>query len=64
MCVCGTDKSVFLLLISIMTELHKVLGSLQANVKKQILPKQHERNVVKVALCSVKVRKFQKLGYQ
>lgn len=64
MCVCGRDKSVFLLLISITTELNKVPGSLQTSVKKQILPKQHERNVVKVALYSLKVRKYQKLGYQ
>lgn len=41
---------------------HKVLSSLQTNVKKQIPPKQHDRNVVKVALYSLNVRKYQKLG--
>lgn len=41
-----------------------MLGSLQTNVKKQILPKQHVRNVVKVALYSLKVRKYQKLECQ
>lgn len=43
---------------------HKVLGSLQSNGEKQFLPKQHERNVVKVALYCLKVRKSQKLGCQ
>lgn len=62
-CVDGTDKCISIVYFHY-DRTHKVLGSLQTNVKKQLLPKQHERNVVKVALYSLKVRKYQKLECQ
>lgn len=64
-CVCGTDKSSCISITYFhYARTHKVLGSLQTNSEKQFLPKQHERSVVKVALCCLKVRKYQKLGCQ
>lgn len=65
MCVCGTDKSSCISITCFHDDrTHKALGSLQTNSEKQCLPKQHERNVVKVALYCLKVRKYQKLGCQ
>lgn len=65
MCVCGIDKSSCISITYFHYDrTHKVLGSLQTNGEKQFLPKQHERNVVKVALYCLKVRKYQKLGCQ
>lgn len=65
MCVCGIDKSSWISITYFHYDrTHKVLGSLQTNGEKQFLPKQHERNVVKVALYCLKVRKYQKLGCQ
>lgn len=65
MCVCGTDKSSCISITYFHYDrTHKVLGSLQTNGEKQFLPKQHERNVVKVALYCLKIGKYQKLGCQ